>query len=106
MSQIDWLARRSGGIVDFRLPSDGFDIPGSVMRTRIAEYYQQLWAASGQKAPNHADHSNRDRAATTGNSVVHPRNTKSRARPGLRRPNEPTTGTDGDPGPWDFYAND
>lgn len=39
---VDWLARRAGSVIDFRLPGDPHALPGHVMRARIAEYYAQL----------------------------------------------------------------
>jgi hypothetical protein len=46
-ARVDWLARRQGSVIDFRLPVDRYDIPSAVMRARIAEYYRQLWASQG-----------------------------------------------------------
>jgi hypothetical protein len=45
---IDWLQRRQGSIVDFRLPGDGPDIPSAVFAARIREYYAQLRALPRQ----------------------------------------------------------
>src|SRR5262245_14696072 len=44
---VDWLARKVGGVIDFRLPDDPHHIPADVMTARIGEYYDQLWKASG-----------------------------------------------------------
>jgi len=38
---VNWLERRKGSVVDFRLPSDGHDIPSSVLAQRIAEFMTQ-----------------------------------------------------------------
>lgn len=40
----DWLARRVGSVIDFRLPEDPPDIPAAVIHARISEYYAQLRA--------------------------------------------------------------
>lgn len=39
---VDWLARRVGGVIDFRLPGDPHDIPSAVFAQRTAEYLSQL----------------------------------------------------------------
>jgi hypothetical protein len=38
---IDWLARKRGCVVDFRLPGDLADIPSSVLIAREIEYLAQ-----------------------------------------------------------------
>lgn len=39
----DWLARRRGGIIDFRLPGDPSEIPSQLLLARTEEYYRQLY---------------------------------------------------------------
>lgn len=43
-SGIDWLARTHRGVTDFRLPTDGYDIPSYVFRQRTIEYLAQVRA--------------------------------------------------------------
>lgn len=40
----DWLARKVGGVIDFRLASDPPAIPVDVLRDRMAAYLLQLHA--------------------------------------------------------------
>lgn len=39
--EVNWLERRVGGIINFRLPEDGADIPSRVFAERLAQYYRQ-----------------------------------------------------------------
>jgi hypothetical protein len=47
---IDWLARKVGGVIDFRLPDDPLEIPSATLSARVAEYYEQLRVANGWEA--------------------------------------------------------
>lgn len=43
--RVDWVARIDGGGPNFRLPTDGADIPDDVLQKRICDYYRQVWEA-------------------------------------------------------------
>lgn len=46
--EVDWVARFSRGVVDFRLPGDGADIPSHIFTARLLAYYRQLRSPAGR----------------------------------------------------------
>jgi hypothetical protein len=60
----DWLSRRRGGVIDFRLPGDPLDIPSELMKQREREYLAQLRNAE-KPAENECDNPTNSKGCET-----------------------------------------